>query len=198
MKPPVWGTRRRNALARGLLAKSQSRGQRSGMASRIIGPWDWILAPALVSMGLTIVLATAFQPFGKYLPEPVAPLVLAFAWPIIRPSYIAPFVLAGLGLFLDFFWGAAIGFWTLNLMLVYGAMVLLRTYVIGQERMVLFGIYVAVELVFFAVGVILAAMDTGRMVRLVGVGEQILATTALFPAVLYLLEKYLHTDVRFS
>jgi rod shape-determining protein MreD len=168
------------------------------MASRIIGPWDWILAPALISIGLTIVLATAFQPFGLYLPEPVSPLVLAFAWPLIRPSYVAPFVLAGLGLFLDYFWGAPIGFWTLNLMLVYGVLVLIRTYIIGQEPIVVFGSFVAAEVVFFTIATILASMDTGEVVRLWGVFEQLLATTALFPAVLYLTEKYLHTDVRFQ
>ncbi len=197
MKPPVWGARRRNALARGLLAKSQSRA-RAAMASRIIGPWDWIIAPALISIAVTIVLATAFQPFGLSLPEPVSPLVLAFAWPLIRPSYVAPFVLAGLGLFLDYFWGAPLGFWTLNLMLVYGALVMVRAYVVGQEPVVVFGAYVAAELVFFTVAIILAAMDTGQVVRLWGVFEQMLATTALFPAVHYLMEKYLHTDVRFQ
>jgi rod shape-determining protein MreD len=198
MMPPVRGAGRRKALVRNLFAQSQSRAQRAAMASRIIGPWDWILAPALISIGLTIVLATAFQPFGLYLPEPVSPLVLAFAWPLIRPSYVAPFVLAGLGLFLDYFWGAPIGFWTLNLMLVYGVLVLIRTYIIGQEPIVVFGAFVAAEVVFFTIATILASMDTGEVVRLWGVFEQLLATTALFPAVLYLTEKYLHTDVRFQ
>jgi rod shape-determining protein MreD len=197
MKLPVGGARRRNALARGLL-KSQSRAQRAAMASRIIGPWDWIIAPALISVALTIVLATAFQPFGLYLPEPVSPLVLAFAWPLIRPSYVAPFVLAGLGLFLDYFWGGPLGFWTLDLMLVYGVLVLVRAYVVGQETVMVFGAYVVAELVFFTVAVIFAAMDTGEVVRLWGVFEQMLATTALFPVVMYLMEKYLHTDVRFQ
>ncbi len=197
MMPPR-GAHRRKALVRSLFSQAQTRAQRAAMASRIIGPWDWILAPALISIVFTIVLATAFQPFGLYLPEPVAPLALAFAWPLIRPSYVAPFVLAALGVFLDYFWGAPIGFWTFDLMLVYGGLVLVRTYIIGQEPIVVFGAFVAAEVVFFGVAVILAGMDTGQVVRLWGVFEQLLATTALFPAVMYLTEKYLHTDVRFQ
>jgi len=175
-----------------------NRGVRAGMASRIITPWDWILAPALMSLALTIVLATAFQPFGFYLPEPVSPLILAFAWPLIRPSYIAPFIVGALGFFLDFFWGAPLGFWTIGLVLVYGVLALARTYLIGQEWMVLFGLFLLTELIFFGIGVLLAFIDTGAVVRLWGVVEQAFATTLMFPFVLILLEKYLHSDVRFQ
>ncbi len=175
-----------------------NRGLRNGMASRVIGPWDWIIAPALICVIVTIVLGTPFQPFGFQLPEPVSPLILAFVWPLIRPSYIAPVVLGALGIFLDCYWSAPLGFYTLTLMLVYGVLVTIRTYVVGQEWIVVFGIFVATELVFFTIGVILMALDTGFVVRLWGIFEQIFATTLLFPVVLYLLEKYVHADVRFS
>lgn len=176
-----------------------NRGMRNGMASRIIGPWDWIIAPALICIAVTIVLATSFQPLGFYLPEPVSALVLAFAWPLIRPSYIAPVVLGVVGLFLDFFWGAPLGFWTLLLMLVYGGLTAVRTYVVGQEWIVVFGIYLLVELGFFCLGAVFMTLDSGGSVpRLWGVVEQMFATTLLFPVVLYLLEKYVHADVRFG
>jgi len=181
--------RNRNALKRGL---------RSGMASRIIGPWDWILAPALISIAFTIILATSFQPFGFFLPEPVSPLILAFTWPLIRPSYIAPFVLGALGLFLDMFWGGPLGFWTLSLMLVYGVLLTLRTYIVGQDWIVVFGIFLLTEVIFFAFGALLITIDAGAVPRLWGAVEQAFATTLLFPCVLYLLEKYVHADVRFQ
>jgi rod shape-determining protein MreD len=116
-------------------------GLRGGAASRLITPWDWIFAPALMSFALTVVLATPFKLFGLYLPEPVSPLILAFVWPLIRPSFIAPPTLALLGLFLDAFWGAPMGFWTLNLMLVYGVLLMARSYIIGQDTVVVFGIF---------------------------------------------------------
>ncbi len=180
------------------MGNAVNRGLRGGMASKIIGPWDWIIAPGLLSICLTIILATAFQPFGFYLPEPVSPLILAFAWPLIRPSYFAPFVLAALGLFLDFFWGAPIGFWTLGLMLVYAVIVLVRTWIIGQEWLVVFGCFLMTELIFFTFATILMTLDAGAVPRLWGVFEQALATALLFPYILFLLEKYVHSDVRFS
>jgi rod shape-determining protein MreD len=175
-----------------------NRSSRQAMASRVIGPWDWLIAPALLSVALTIVLATQFQPFGLYLPEPVSPLVLAFAWPLIRPSYIAPFVLGALGLFCDKFWGAPMGFWTLSLLLVYGVLVGLRTYIIGQEWLIVFAVWLLTELAFFTVCTLFATLSSGGVPRLWGVFEQLLATTILFPFVVYMMEKYLHADARFS
>ena len=175
-----------------------NRGLRGGMAGKIIGPWDWIIAPALLSVVLTVILAAPLQPFGFDLPEPVSPLILAFAWPLIRPSYFAPFALGLLGLFLDFFWGAPLGFWTINLMLVYGVLVFVRTWIIGQEWIVVFGCFLLAELVFFAFGTLLTTLDSGSIPRLWGVVEQAFATTLLFPYVLYLMEKYVHSDVRFA
>jgi len=182
---------------RGFAGTVINRGVRGNMASKIITPWDWILAPALMSVALTIVLATAFQPFGLYLPEPVSPFILAFAWPLIRPSYIAPFVLGLLGFFLDFFWGAPLGFWAFSLVLVYGGLALARTYLIGQEWVVLFGLFLLTELIFFSLCILLTFIDTGSVARLWGVVEQAFATTVMFPFVLFLLEKYVHSDVRF-
>lgn len=175
-----------------------ARNVRSGMASRVIGPWEWIFLPALVTIALTVVLATPIQIFGLHLPEPVIPLVLAFVWPLVRPSYLAPLALAALGMFLDVYWMMPLGFYTLTLMVVYGVLVTVRSYVVGQDWRVVFGIYVATEIVFFAMGVILVALDTGSVVRLIGVAEQIIATTALFPLVPYMLDKYVHAEVRFG
>ncbi|MEI9904072.1 MAG: hypothetical protein WDN06_08875 [Asticcacaulis sp.] len=175
-----------------------NRGMRNGMAARIVGPWDWIIAPALICAAATIVLAAPIQPFGFYLPEPVLAFALAFAWPLIRPSYIAPVVLGLLGLFLDLTYNTPLGFWTLLLMLTYGALTALRVYVVGQEWIIVFGIYVLAEFAVFTAGVIFMTLDTGAIPRLWGVIEQMFATTLLFPVVLYLLEKYLHADVRFG
>ena len=178
--------------------KPMNKGLRSGMAARVVGPWEWIIVPALVVLAATILLSVPFQPFGFDLPEPVCPLILAFTWPLIRPSYIAPVVLGALGLYLDFHWGQAIGFWTLNLMLVYGGLILARTWIIGQDWVVIFGLFLLTELLFFGVGVLFITLDTGMVPRLWGVVEQAFATTLLFPFVLYLLEKYVHSDVRFQ
>lgn len=172
-------------------------GLRGGVASRVITPWDWIFAPALMSFALTIVLATPFKLFGLYLPEPVSPLILAFVWPLIRPSFIAPFVLGALGLFLDAFWGAPMGFWMLDLMLVYGVLLMARSYIIGQDTVVVFGIFLLAEFLFFLFGVLAMSLYASAVPRLWGVFEQMIATTFLFPFALILLDRYVQTDVKF-
>lgn len=175
-----------------------TRNLRGAIASRVIGPWEWLFMPALVAVAITVVLATPISVFGQKLPEPIIPLVLAFVWPLVRPSYMAPLVLAALGLFLDVYWLAPLGFYTLTLMVVYGVLVTVRSYVAGQDWRVVFAIYLAAELAFFTLGVIIIALDTGSIVRLFGVFEQLLATTLLFPLVPYMLDKYVHADVRFG
>ena len=179
-------------------ARLNGKSLRSGMATRIIRPWDWIFLPALLAVVATVILGTPFQPFGFQLPEPVWPLVLAFAWPLIRPSYIAPVVLGGLGLFLDFYWSAPSGFYTLNLVLVYGVLILTRAYVAGLDWRVVLGAWLATQIAFFGFGVLFLALDTGFVVRLWGVFEQLVATAALFPIVLFMLEKFVNADARFQ
>ncbi|GGZ30241.1 hypothetical protein [Asticcacaulis endophyticus] len=174
------------------------RGVRKGMAQRMIGPLDWIGWPALGVLAATIVLATPMKVFGLYLPEPVLPLALAFAWPLIRPSYVAPLVLALMGAFLDYFWGAPLGFWTLSLMIVYGVIFLLRGYMVGQDMMVIAGLYGVAVIGFFILTTLMATIDSGMVPRLISVFEQALATFASVFLVLWLLESYVHADVRFQ
>lgn len=186
---------------RARLAKSvfQKKPPRRTNAGRIIGPQDWIALPALLAVLATLVMATDVPlPFGWEMPEPVWPMVLAFSWPLIRPSYFAPVVLAGLGFFLDYFWGAPIGFYVLCLMTVFGGTLLIRGYIVGQETWVVGAAYCLAVGLFFAMGTVLTAIDAGNVPRLVGVFEQMLVTSFLFFFVHMLLETYLHADVRFN
>ena len=112
---------------------------------------QWIGYPALIAAAATILFAIPLRLFGLTLPEPVWPMVLAFAWPLIRPSMLAPAVLFGLGVFLDFFWGGQTGMWALSLLLIYGAMLLASKYLAGQATIVLFALYVASTGLAFAV-----------------------------------------------
>ena len=63
---------------------------RRPVAVRVVGPMQWIVYPALAAVAATVVFATPVELFGLTLPEPVFPMVLAFAWPLIRPSMTAP------------------------------------------------------------------------------------------------------------
>lgn len=166
-------------------------------AVRVIGPLQWIVYPALIAMALTLVLATPIRLFGLRLPEPVLPLVLAFAWPLIRPSVLAPAALFGLGVFLDLLWGGALGLWPLSLMSVYGAVLLARNLLAGQETRLLFFWFVCAVGLAFLVAYLIVRLDVGAGPALWPILFQVLPTLLLFPAADWLIQRFDDGDVRF-
>ena len=164
---------------------------------RMVGPMQWIGYPALIAVAVTILLAVPLRLFGLTLPEPVLPLVLAFAWPLIRPSMLAPVVLFGLGLFLDLFWGGTIGLWALSLLLVYGAILLTAKFLAGQATIVLFALYVASTGLAFAAVYLVTRGLAGNAPSLLAVAGQVLPTLLLFPLADWLIERFDDADVRF-
>lgn len=158
---------------------------------------DWILIPLGLSLVLTLVFGISVQPFNLYLPEPVWAMVLAFAWPLIRPSYFAPLLLGLNGLALDLFWHAPLGFYTLCLLTIYAAALVGRTFLVGRSLMTIFLCYVAAVILFFIVGIILTTLSTGTVPSLTSVFSQALATVCLYPLVNMLLERFIHADSRF-
>jgi rod shape-determining protein MreD len=160
-------------------------------------PWGWLVAPAVLALVTTVVLAAPVRLFGFGLPEPVAPLVLAFAWPVIRPSILGPFLLLVIGLFLDFFWGGARGMWALCLVLVYFVALIVRNLIIGQAPGVLAGWYGAAVAFAFFVAYLIRMLDTHVAPSLLAVFLQGAFTAALFPAARLLIERYDDADIRF-
>lgn len=170
---------------------------RRARAVRVIGPLQWIVYPALVAMALSVLLATPIRLFGLSLPEPVLPLVLAFAWPLIRPSVLAPAVLFGLGVFLDLLWGGPLGLWPLSLMSVYGLVLLARSLLAGQETRLLFFWFACAVVLAFLLAYLVVRMDVGAGPALWPVLMQIVPTLLLFPAADWLIQRFDDADVRF-
>lgn len=170
---------------------------RRGGAVRVVGPTQWIIYPALVVLAATLLLGTPIELFGLKLPEPVLPMVLAFAWPLIRPSMAAPAVLLGVGLFLDLFWGGAVGLWPLCLLAVYGAVLASRNLLAGQEVRVLFGWYALATLGAFLMAYLIVTVRAGNAPSLLALLGQMLPTLLAFPAAAWLIERFDDTDVRF-
>ncbi|MFJ6023747.1 hypothetical protein ACIQC9_04005 [Brevundimonas sp. NPDC092305] len=167
------------------------------MAVRVVGPEQWILIPALIVIAATIVLAIPMRVFGLSLPEPVLPMLLAFAWPLVRPSVLAPLVLAALGLFLDLFWGGPLGLWPLVLLVVYGVILAARNILAGQESIFLFLWYAGGCLLAFLIAWLAVSSISGSMPSLWAVLLQVLPTLALFPIALFMLDRFDDGDVRF-
>ena len=170
---------------------------RRAITVRVVGPLQWIVYPALTAIAATVLLAIPFQLFGLNLPEPVFPIVLAFAWPLIRPSMLAPAVLFGLGVFLDFFWGGQTGMWALSLLLIYGAMLLASKYLAGQATIVLFALYAASTGLAFFLAYTITTMTLGNAPSILAVLGQIVPTLLLFPLADWLIQRFDDADVRF-
>ncbi len=150
----------------------------------------WVILPSLAAVLATLLMGTPIRLFGLALPEPVWPMVLAFAWPVIRPSLMTPLALLLLGLFLDLFWGTALGQWSLGLLVPYSVALLARRLLVGQSGAVLWAWYVGLTLVgFFCVNLI-SDSDLGQSPRAAAVGLQALATGLLYPLAHRLIERY--------
>ena len=170
---------------------------RRPVAVRVVGPLQWIVYPALVALAATVVLGTPIQMFGLHMPEPVIPMILAFAWPLIRPSMTAPAVLFLVGLFLDLFWNAPLGLWALCLMAVYGTVLLSRKLLAGHEGLVRFGAYAACTLGAFLLAYLVVTMRAANAPALLPLIGQVVPTLLLFPVANWMLERFDDGDIRF-
>lgn len=172
---------------------------RRAVAVRVVGPVQWIVIPAVLTVVATILLATPVELFGLNLPEPVIPLALAFAWPLIRPSIVAPLVLTALGLFLDIFWSAqgALGLWALALLAVYAVVLASRSFLIGQDTAVLFAWYGACCGLAFLLTWLVVGIKAGNPPSLLALLGQLAPTLLLFPVAGGLIERFEDGDVRF-
>lgn len=170
---------------------------RRPVAVRVVGPMQWIVYPALIALAATIVLATPVKLFGLTLPEPIIPMTLAFAWPLVRPSILAPVVLTLFGLFLDLFLYAPLGLWALALLGIYAAVLASRSFLLGQETRVLFVWYVACVALAFLMVYLIVTMAAGNAPSILALLGQVIPTLLLFPFANAIVERFDDGDVRF-
>lgn len=165
---------------------------------RVVGPLQWIVYPALITVALSIVLATPVELFGLKLPEPILPLVLAFAWPLIRPSMIAPFVLFLLGLFMDLLLAGQqpLGVWSFSLMVVYGVVLAARTLLAGQETQNLFVWYACCTLAAFLLTYLIVSIKAANAPSILSLLGQMIPTLLLFPVSNWMIERFDDGDMR--
>jgi rod shape-determining protein MreD len=160
-------------------------------------PLTWLIAPALLALVASVVLATPIRVLGLGLPEPVWAMAPAFAWGVIRPSILPAAALLAMGAFLDALWGGAPGLWSLCLLSLYGLVLAVRPILSGQGFWSLFACYVIACAAAFGLGALLTTMASGTTPSLIGVGLQLLATAALFPLAWGIISAFEDADVRF-
>jgi len=163
-----------------------------------LNPLVWLGLPTLICIVASIVFMTPIQVFGVRLPEPVFAMVPAFAWGVIRPSVLAPFVLVVLGMFLDALWGSPMGLWPACLLVAYAAVLATRTLMSGQSPVIMWAWYVGVTGLAMAAGFLLTVIVTGNAPSLWAVFWQLVWTAILYPFAHQLIDRYEDADVRFK
>ena len=170
----------------------------SGFQShRHLSPWGWIWFPLLLSVAASILVIVPLRLFGYGLPEPIFVLAPAFAWAVIRPSMLPPFLLLGLGLFLDLLRGGQLGLWPAGLILAYAFVLATRPLMIGQSRPMMWAWYGATCLVCIGAAFLLTMLDALVTPSLLSTAWQLLATVLLYPFAHRLIARYEDADVRF-
>jgi rod shape-determining protein MreD len=163
----------------------------------VVGPLHWVVYPALACLVATWILGTPVRFFTLPMPEPIFPFVLAFAWPLIRPSLLGPIALFVLGMFTDFFHGGPAGLWTLSLLGVYALVLFARPFIIGQEIRVLLAWYVGATSGAFLFAYLFVMLDVQVAPSLMAVFLQLLPTLLLFPLAAMMVDRFDDGDVRF-
>lgn len=164
---------------------------------RPLNPMEWLGVPAVACAVASFAFAIPARLFGLSPPEPVFALAAAFAWAVIRPSVLPPFVLLLLGLFLDLLWGGPLGLWPICLLTVYAAVLFVQRTLSQFE---FFGQWIAYAIacaIALGAGWVLASIRAGVLVDLAALAWQYLATVLLFPIAFVLIERYQGADVRF-
>ncbi|HEX8233429.1 MAG TPA: hypothetical protein VF559_08820 [Caulobacteraceae bacterium] len=162
-----------------------------------LDPLSWLVLPMLLALAAAVLFTLPLRLFGLQLPEPVWPLAPAFAWAMIRPSVIAPFLVLLMGLFLDFLWGGPSGLWGFSILFGFGFILLARSMMIGQSLVVLWSWFGLMSVLVFAAAYLLTMLDSGSRPDLFATGLQLLPTLLLYPLAHQLIERFEDADVRF-
>lgn len=170
---------------------------RRPVAVRVVGPMGWIIIPAVLALLGTVLIATPVELFGLQLPEPLLPMVLAFAWPLIRPSMLAPAVLFLLGAMIDILLDHQLGLSSLMLLAVYGGILGARPFLIGQETPVLFLWYAVSATAALSAGYIITTIASSNAPSVLAYLMFVLPTLLLFPLADRLIERFDDGDTRF-
>lgn len=171
----------------------------SGFQShRHLSPWGWIWFPFLTCLAATVIVGIPLKLFGYlHLPEPIFALVPAFAWAVIRPSIVPPFLLLALGLFLDLARGGQLGLWPTGLLLAYAFVLATRPLMIGQSRPMMWAWFAVTCLVCVGAAYLLTMLDALVTPSPLATFWQLLVTMLLYPFAHRLIARFEDADVRF-
>jgi rod shape-determining protein MreD len=168
-----------------------------GLTAERLDPLRWIVVPMLACLGATLLFAAPLRVHGLQLPEPVFAMVPTFAWAVLRPSIITPLCLLILGLLCDLVWGGRLGLWELGLLAAYGFILVSRSMMSGQSRVMLWVWYAVACFLAMGVAYLAIVLETGNPPSLLAAFGQWLPTVLLYPLADRLIGRFEDADPRF-
>jgi rod shape-determining protein MreD len=168
-----------------------------GLTAERLDPVRWIILPMAASMAATLLFAAPLRVHGFQLPEPLFAMIPVFAWAVLRPSIVAPLCVLALGLFNDLVWGGRLGLWGLALLVAYGFILVSRSMMSGQSRVMLWAWFAAAAFAAMGAAYLAVLISTGNAPNLLAVAGQWLPTTLLYPLADRLVGRFEDSDPRF-
>jgi rod shape-determining protein MreD len=165
--------------------------------ARSLEPWRWLGIPMAQVLGATILFGVPLRIWGLRLPEPIFPLVVVFAWAVIRPSVLAPLLVLVMGFCLDLYWGGPLGLWALCLLIGYAVTLAARPIMAGQSRTILWAWYALVVATAMTAAYLFVMLDVRNQPSPLAMAWQFLATIVLYPFAHRLIDMFEDADVRF-
>lgn len=169
----------------------------SKASAQPLTPFRWLGVPLMQVVAASLIFALPIRFWGHGLPEPVFAMPAVFAWAVIRPSMLAPIAVMILGVFLDFLWNTATGFWAVCLLLPYGLVLAARSMLAGQSQLMMWVWYGASTALTLGAGYLFTMLNTQNAPDPMSVFWQFLATVVLYPFADRLIERFEDADVRF-
>ena len=168
----------------------------AGLSERL-DPVRWMGVPMLACMVATLLFTAPIRVFGLRPPEPLFAMIPVFAWAVVRPSMLAPLCLLILGLFDDLVWGGRLGLWELGLLVAYGFVVVTRSMMGGQGRVMTLLWWAATVSVGMGAVYLAVRVLTGNAPNPLAVAGQWLPTVLLYPLADRLISRFEDADPRF-
>ncbi len=169
----------------------------AGLLSERLDPVRWMGVPMAACMAATLLFAAPVRVFGLRAPEPLFAMVPLFAWAVLRPSILAPICLLILGLFDDLVWGGRMGLWELGLLVAYGFVLITRSMMGGQSRLMMWLWWAATLTVAMGVVYLAVRVVDHNAPNLLAVAGQWLPTVLLYPLADRLIGRFEDADPRF-
>lgn len=141
----------------------------------------WLSTPFFAALALTLLTMAPLDLFPGPLTAPNFAVIAVFFWALYAPQFFPPLAVFSLGLGMDLLGSGPIGFWTLLLLGLYGAVLSQRAFFLGRS---VFGVWMGFAgfaLALAVLGWFVQCLYFGRWSNISTPLLQALISIAVFP-----------------